>query len=246
MPDPNVDRPSASIYILIDMMGKIRDLLLRPDIFFRERMKEAEELKLSGLIAIVGGVMVAAAAYVVSGTYAEMFSGVAGGMGPVIGIIGAVSAFFVFIIFDWIIFSALFYGISIAFAGKGTFKRTLEFTGLGLVPIIIGSVISLLIALYYIPLIEVPIISGISDPIVLQEAIREVMQDPAFREFTQVSSLISVIFLVWSANLWIFAMKHARNLPMKHAVLTVLIPVVIYAIFILVTAFTGITPPGGI
>jgi hypothetical protein len=246
MSDPNVDRPSASIYKLIDMMGKIRDLLLRPDIFFGERMKEPEDLKLPGLIAIIGGVMVAAAAYVVSGTYAEMFSGVAGGMGPIIGIIGAVSAFFVFIIFDWIIFSALFYGISIAFAGKGTFKRTLEFTGLGLVPIIIGSVISLLIALYYIPLIEVPIISGISDPTVLQEAIREVMQDPAFREFTQVSSLISVIFLVWSANLWIFGLKHSRNLTVKHAALTVVIPVALFIIITLVPAFTEITLPGGI
>jgi hypothetical protein len=41
-------------------------------------------------------------------------------------------------------------------------------------------------------------------------------------------------------------LKHARNLTVKHAAITVLIPVVIYAIFILVTAFTGITLPGGV
>lgn len=243
---PNVDRPSTPIYKLIFMMGKIRDLLLRPDIFFRERMKEPEDLKLSGLIALVGGLVAGAAAYIISGTYAEMFSELAGGMGPIIGVISAISAFFGFIIIWWIIFSAVFYGISMVFVGKGTFKRTLEFTGLGLVPIIIGTLVSLLISLYYVPLIEVPVISGITDPAALQEAISQMMQDPAYREFTQVSSLISVIFLVWSANLWIFALKHARNLTVKHAAITVLIPVVIYAIFILVTAFTGITLPGGV
>jgi len=227
-------------------MGRIRDLLLRPDIFFAGRMKEPESLKLPGLIALAGGLVAAGAAYIVSGTYSEMLSGLAGGMGPLIGVISAISAFFGFIIIWWIIFTAIFYGISMAFAGKGTFKRTLEFTGTGLVPVIIGSVISLLISLYYVPLIEVPVISGITDPAVIQEAMSQMMQDPAFREFTQVSSLISVIFLVWSANLWIFAVKHARNLTMKKAALTVLIPVIICIIVILVPAFTGITLPGGI
>jgi hypothetical protein len=166
-------------------------------------------------------------------------------MGAVIGIISAISAFFGFIIIWWIIFSGVFYGISMAFKGKGTFKRSLEFAGLGLVPIIIGSVISLLISLFYVPLIEVPVISGITDPAVIQEAMREILRDPAFREYTQISSLISVIFLAWSANLWIFALRHARSLSIRQAALTVLIPVVISVIVILVPAFTDFTLPGG-
>jgi len=60
--------------------------------------------------------------------------------------------------------------------------------------------------------IEVPVISGITDPAVIQEAISQMMEDLRFREFTQVSSLISVIFLVWSANLWIFD----SNMPESH------------------------------
>jgi len=228
------------------MMGKIRDLLLRPDIFFGGRMKEPEDLKLPGLIALVGAAVAAGAAYIISGTYSEMFSELAGGMGPIIGVISAISAFFGFIIIWWIIFAAIFYGLSLTFGGKGTFKRTLEFSGIGLIPIILGTIISLLISLYYVPLIEVPVISGITDPAVIQEAMSQMMEDPAFREFTQVSSLISVIFLVWSANLWIFALKHARNLTMKQAAMTVLIPVGICILVILVPAFTGISLPGGI
>ncbi len=227
------------------MMGIIGDLLLRPDVFFAGRMKEEENLKHPGLVAVIGGVIAAAAAYVISGTYSEMFSELTGGIAPIISVFGAVSAFLGFIIIWWIIFSGLFYVISMAFAGKGPFKRTLEFIGLGLVPIIIGSAISFLLALYYVPLIEVPVISSITDPAAIQEAMNQVLEDPVFREFTLISSIISVIFLAWSANLWIFGMKHARSLTMKHAAVVVLIPVVIYIIYLLYTAFTGIQLIGG-
>jgi hypothetical protein len=227
------------------MMGMIKDLLLRPDDFFAGRMKEEENLKRPGLIAVIGGLIAAATGYVVSGTYSAMLSELTGGLGPLIGVFGAVSAFFVFIIIWWLIFSGIFYVISMFFAGKGAFKRTLECVGFGLVPIIIGSAISLLISLYYIPLIEVPVISSVTDPAVIQEAMNQVLQDPAFREFTMISSLISVIFLAWSANLWIFGMKHARILATKHAAIVVLVPVVIYIIYIIYMAFAGFPVPGG-
>jgi hypothetical protein len=227
------------------MIGMIKDLLLRPDVFFTGRMTEEENLRLPGLIAVIGGVIAAAAAYVISSTYSEMLSELTGGIGPIIGVFGAVSAFLGFIIIWWIIFSGIFFVISMAFAGKGSFKRTLEFVGLGLVPIVIGAAISLLISLYYIPLIEVPVISSVTDPAAIQEAMSQVLQDPAFREFTLISSVISVIFLAWSANLWIFGMKHARSLTTKHAVIVVLIPVLLYIAYILYTAFTGIQFMGG-
>jgi len=227
------------------MIGTIKDLLLRPDVFFAGRMKEEENLRLPGLIAVIGGVIAAAAAYVISSTYSEMLSELTGGIGPIIGVFGAASAFLGFIIIWWIIFSGIFFVISMAFAGKGSFKRTLEFIGLGLVPIIIGAAISLLISLYYVPLIEVPVISSVTDPAAIQEAMSQVLQDPAFREFTLISSVISVIFLAWSANLWIFGMKHGRSLTTKHAAVVVLIPVLIYIIYILYTAFTGIQFMGG-
>jgi hypothetical protein len=227
------------------MMGMIGDLLFRPDAFFADRMKDPESLKLPGMIAVMGALISAALAFIISGIYSKMFSGLMGGMAPLVGIIGAVTAFFIFIIVSWIIFSGIIFIVSMAFRGKGTFKRVVEFTGFGLVPVIIGSAVSLLISFYYIPLVEVPVISSITDPAAIQEATNHILMDPAFREFGIISTVISVIFLAWSANLWIFGMKHARSLTVKHAVIVVLIPVIIYIIYILYMAFVGFQMPGG-
>lgn len=244
----NVDRLSLTNLALIHMKGMIPELLLRPDVFFGNRMKEPENLKFPGIIVVMGAIIAAAGAYVISGIYADMFAQVPemGTMTAFMGIFGAVSAFFMFIIVWWLLFSGGFFLISMAFSGSGTFRRTLEFTGYGLLPVIIGSVISALISLYYIPMIEVPVLAGISDPAALQEVMGQVLSDPAFREFTQISSIISVIFLIWSANLWIFGMKHARSVTLKHAAITVLVPVVIYITYVIYMTFAGIAAIGGL
>ncbi len=61
------------------------------------------------------------------------------------------------------------------------------------------------------------------------------MHDPAMTEMTQIISVISIVFLLWSANIWISGMKNARQLSERDAALCVGIPVVI---FILYTIFT--------
>jgi hypothetical protein len=230
------------------MIGKIGDLLLSPDVFFVGRMKEEENLKLPGLIAVIGGIIYAATAYVVSETTNRILAQIpeASGIAPALGMIGAIFAFIFFIIFWWLIFGGFFYGISMVFSGKGSFKRILECVGFGLVPVIIGLVISFFIALYYIPMVEIPVISGVSDPMAIQRAITQLMQDPAFSSYRTISTIISSIFLLWSANLWIFGLKHARNLTVKHAAITVLVPVIIYIVIILITTFTGTQIFGGV
>ena len=37
------------------------------------------------------------------------------------------------------------------------------------------------------------------------------MHDPAMMELTQITTLISIVFLLWSAHIWIFGIKHARE-----------------------------------
>ena len=46
---------------------------------------------------------------------------------------------------------------------------------------------------------------------------------------------ITIVFLLWSANIWIFGMKHARNLTLKNAAITVGVPVGIYIIYQIVS-----------
>jgi hypothetical protein len=228
------------------MKGMLVSLLLRPDTFFSERIKEPEDLKIPGIIVITGGIIAAIGAYLMSGMYAGLFTAAAGeGMASMMGIFSAVSAFFAFLIIWWVIFAGIFYLLSTAFNGSGTFRRTLEVAGYGLVPVIIGSVISLVVSAYYLPMIEVPVISNIQDPSAVQRVISGMLEDPAFREFTQLSAILSVVFLAWSANLWIFGIKHARAISFRNACIVVLIPVAIFAIYTLYMAFSGTLLPGG-
>ncbi|HNJ81164.1 MAG TPA: Yip1 family protein, partial [Methanoregulaceae archaeon] len=159
-------------------------------------MKEPEDLKIPGIIVVIGAIISAVTAYLMSGVYSGLFSAAAGeGMASVMGAFSALSAFFAFLILWWIIFAGIFYLLSMAFAGNGMFRRTLEFTGYGLVPVIVGLIISAIVSLYYIPLVEVPVISNIQDPAAVQRFMSDILTDPAFREFTRISAVISVIFL---------------------------------------------------
>jgi hypothetical protein len=152
-------------------------------------------------------------------------------------ILGALLGIFVF----WAIWTGVFYLISSIFKGRGTFKRTLEFIGYGYLPQIFGSVLTVIIAIQYIPKVIVPEITSAAtqDPQLIQEAAKNLMHDPAMMEMTQIISIISIVFLIWSANIWIFGMRNARQLSVRDAALCVGIPVVGYILYIIYT-MTGI------
>jgi hypothetical protein len=228
------------------MKGMLMSLLVHPDTFFGERMKEPGDLKIPGIIVLIGAIIAAVESYLISGIYEGLYMAAAGeGLASMLGLFGAISAFFVFIVIWWVAVSGIFTLLSMAFGGTGTFRRTLEFTGYGLVPVIIGSVISVLISFYYLPMIEVPAITSIQDPAAVQRFMSAILEDPAFREYTMLSSIISVVFLAWSANLWIFAIRHARSLSYRNAIIVVLVPVAIFVIYTMYTAFSGVPFLGG-
>jgi len=229
------------------MKKKILDLLILPDSFFSEKILEPVNLKIPALIALVGAIIGAILGYQMSVLSARMFSqSDMAGMESFISIFGTVGAFLAFLVIWWLVFSGVMYLVSMLFSGKGTFKRTLEFVGYGLVPVVAGSVISLALSFYYLPMVSVPVLRSIQDPTAIQAATTQLMSDPAMMEFTQISTLISLIFLIWTANIWIFGIKHARELKLKHAVVTVAIPVLIYSIYMVYTLFSGISVPGGL
>ncbi|VUT26934.1 MAG: Yip1 domain protein [Candidatus Methanolliviera sp. GoM_oil] len=47
----------------------------------------------------------------------------------------------------------------------------------------------------------------------------------------QLSYAINILFMLWSANIWVFGLKHARNLTTKNALITVAIPVAVYVLW---------------
>jgi hypothetical protein len=50
-------------------------------------------------------------------------------------------------------------------------------------------------------------------------------------ELSQITMIISMVFLLWSANIWIFGVQHARKLSPSDAALCAGIPVVLYILY---------------
>jgi hypothetical protein len=223
------------------MMGKsLVNLLINPNAFFKDASEEKESLKIPGLIVLTLGIVSAVSAYLVGGLTAKMMAGMFPGMESIIAIstvLGALVAVFIV----WVIWAGVFYILSSVFKGKGTFKRTLEFVGFGYLPQIFGALLSIVVVDQYLPKIIVPRITSaaIDDPQMIQEAVNALMHDPAMREMTQIISVISIVFLLWSASIWISGLQHSRKLLVRDAALCVGIPVVLYILY-MIYSMTGI------
>jgi hypothetical protein len=165
------------------MEATTRDLLLRPDTYFKDLMKRGESLKIPLIIILVGGILGAFNAYQVSGLTGQMFSQAMSGMGGIVTIMGALAGFVMFFLL-WVIYSGIVFAISMAFKGTGSFKRTLEVMGLGMIPQVFGAAVTLLLSFYYLPLVEVPRVTSLQDPAVVQAAVQQLMNDPAMCQLT--------------------------------------------------------------
>ncbi|MEN6396157.1 MAG: Yip1 family protein, partial [Methanoregula sp.] len=154
------------------------------------------------------------------------------GMGSVI-LIGTIIAVFIGTFLAWVIWAGVFFLISKIFKGTGSFKRCLEVVGYGYVPLVIGSIATLIAAYEYIPKVAIPTLTStaLQNPQLIQDATTALVNDPAMVEFTQISAVISMIFLLWSANCWIFGIKQARNITMRDAAICVGIPVILLIIY---------------
>ena len=216
------------------------NILIHPSAFFQDGQSEKESLKIPGIIVLVLGIVSAGYAYLIGGLTGKLLAGIVPGMESIIAISTVLGAFVGIFLF-WVIWTGVFYLISSFFKGQGTFKRSLEFVGYGYLPQIFGVILTILVALQYLPRVVVPRITSAAaqDPQAIIDATNALMHDPAMREMIQVASLISIVFLLWSANIWIAGMKSARQLSDRDAALCVGIPVVAYILYIIFT-MTGI------
>jgi len=216
------------------------NILIHPSAFFQDGLSEKESLKIPGIIVLMLGIVSAGYAYLIGGLTGKLLAGIVPGMESIIAISTVLGAFVGIFLF-WVIWTGVFYLISSFFKGQGTFKRSLEFVGYGYLPQIFGVILTILVALQYLPRVVVPRITSAAaqDPQAIIDATNALMHDPAMREMIQVASLISIVFLLWSANIWIAGMRSARQLSDRDAALCVGIPVVAYILYIIFT-MTGI------
>ena len=218
------------------MSSSLQEILINPDAFFSTVLSEKESLRMPALIVLAGGIVAAVYGYLMGGLSAQMMAGVMPGMDAIIYLsatLGALIGTFIF----WLIVAGIFYGISAVLKGNGSFNRVLEIVGYGYLPQIIGSLITLIAAIMYIPKITVPALTkaALEDPALMQEATKAFMHDPAMMELTQITTLVSIVFMLWSAHIWIFGMKHARGLSPRDAAICVGIPIVLYVLYLTYT-----------
>jgi len=218
----------------------ITDILFRSDAFFERIVAEKDaSLKKPLVIVLAGALCSAAFGYVYGGPSMKMTIALVpaemASLMDIIGIVGISISVFIITLLSWLVFTGIFYILSGFFKGAGNFRQCLQITGYGLLPQIFGSLISLVIAFEYIPKVVVPQISSAAlqdNPQMLTDAFNTLMHDPAMMELTQITTLISIVFLLWSANIWIFGIKHTRNLTPRDAALSVGIPVVAYVLYL--------------
>lgn len=216
------------------MSHSLTELFLNPAAFFDDAMTRDVSLKIPALIVLAVGIVGAGYGYLIGGMSAKMMADALPGIDTIIiasAVIGALAGAFIF----WVIWAGIMYAMSFLFHGQGTFSRTLEFAGYGTIPQIIGSVITLAAAFEYVPRIAVPQLTSaaMQDPELLQQAMKTFMQDPAMLELTQITTLVTMVFLLWSANIWIFGLQRSRGLTIRDAALCVGIPVVLYIIYMI-------------
>ena len=215
------------------MSPSLLDALIRPDAFFSKIVTEKESLKIPVLIILTGGIIAAISGYLMGGLSAKMMAGIMPGMDAVISlsaVAGALIGTFIF----WLIAAGVFYLISSLFKGQGSFKRVLEVVGYGYLPQIAGSIITLAAIIHYIPKIAVPTLTkaALEDPAMIEQVTKAFLHDPAMMELTQITTLVSIVFMLWSAHICIFGIKHARGLSPRDAAICVGVPIVLYVLYL--------------
>lgn len=215
------------------MSPSLVDILIRPDAFFSKAVTEKVNLKIPALIIMTGGIVAAMTGYLMGGLSAKMMAEVMPGMDAIISLSATASALIMTFIF-WFIVAGVFYLSSSLFKGEGSFNRVLEVVGYGYLPQIAGSIISVVAAIIYIPKITVPTLTkaALEDPAMIEQVTKSFMHDPAMMQLTQITTLVSIVFLLWSAHIWIFGMKHARGLSPRNAAICVGVPIVLYVLYL--------------
>jgi hypothetical protein len=215
------------------MSPSLIDVLFRPDDFFSKLKAEKESLKIPALIILAGGVVGAIYGYLMAGMSAKMMAGFMPELESILPLV-AIPSTIIMTFIVWLIVAGVFYLVSFAFKGQGSFKRVLEVVGYGSLPQIAGSLITAVAAMFYIPMITVPTLTtaALQDPAMIEQATKALTHDPAMLMLTQITTLVSIVFLLLSAHIWIFGMKHARGLSPRDAAICVGLPIVLYVLYL--------------
>jgi len=206
-------------------------VLLNPGRFFEGRMQGEPSLKVPALIALVIALIGAVSTIPMMDITMAMLPAEMQGLGLLIAVFSAAIAF-VGGFLAWIIYGVVFYIVSMIFKGQGSLSRTLEFTGYGLIPQVFGGIIGTYFSYRLLSGLHIPPMTSPEQMVAFSENLVTILTTSPL---AQIAGIVSILFTLWSANIWIFGMKHARNLSTRDAALTVGIPVGLYTLYMLIT-----------
>jgi len=201
------------------------NVLTNPDRFFAELSQRDVNLRTPFAIVLVAAIVATISNVLMSGVMAPSFPR---GVGVFIYLPATIRIIRGFIapFGSWLLCSGVFYSISRLFGGYGSFVRVFEFVGYGFIPHIVGSVVGLAVIMVVTPNELLSMGFQQIHPLILM------------------FSIIQLLLVLCGVIIWIFAVKHARNIGTKHAIITVLIiPVIlclIWGIFVICLAYAGV------
>ncbi|MFA0823217.1 MAG: YIP1 family protein [Methanomethylovorans sp.] len=208
------------------------EVLTNPGNFFEKKLKEEIDLKPPYAIISALSLLTVITAFILMEEMMNiLFNGMPRNAQQTIIALGLV-AIMLTVAIGWVAISSMFYILSLLFSGKGDFKRILEFVAYGFLPLILSSSINLVLMICMSLFVDF----STSD---LQSIEAVMLSNP----YVIASNIISIILSLWSANIWVFAMIHSRNLSVKNALITVGVPIIIYLIYMLNSLYQVLSLP---
>lgn len=195
----------------------VPDVVTDPDRFFRRELSDEGLARPLAVVTVLGIVNALAGLPVAHATVQALPEEI--GAFAAIGYVGAVVGGFVGAYVVWVIYAGAFHLLArLAFDGEGSFQRTLRAAAWGFVPAILLSIASGAVAFYVFRGVTFP-----SDPARIARFAAGIQRRPPFLAV----GVIGVFFVLWQGFIWTFGVKHAQDLPLRDAAITVAVPVAI-------------------
>jgi len=199
---------------------EIRALVLDPDKFYTAPIED--HIRTSTVVVLLAAVLEASSlAYTF---YLLMRATDIGGELGVVSITVLLGLMMFMIVAGWLLVSGAFFWISKLFDGQRNFRALAMYVAWGFAPQAFSSAYGVIVLAVLLRPAE---ISGSVGGSVT--GIAQVSSHPA----AVAGSVLSVACLIWTAFLWVFAVKHARELSLREATYTVAPvagPLVLYSI----------------
>lgn len=211
------------------MLSSLRAALVSPESFFE---REATDPSLRGpvvIVAVVAVIGVLSSLPVMQAALGSMPQGATpfGVIGLVVGVVvGMIGPFVV-----WLLYALVFYGLSALFEGDGEFRDVFVLIGWGFAPRIVSSLVGGLVVVVLVSQ------GDFATPQQAQQLSRRAVTSP----LGLFNRVVSLAMTLWSAWIWMYAVREARNLSRRGAAITVGVVVFVAIVLGLASSFLATT-----